>query len=69
METWEQRNKACLYFSIHSVNALEKKQFSIVLANIDNIPEKVELARSLYPIEDWHFEFHNFKKDMSFVIR
>jgi hypothetical protein len=52
------------FFSVHSVKALENRQFSIVHANIENTPDKVELARSLYPIEDWHFEFHNYKIDM-----
>jgi hypothetical protein len=61
METSNFKNQ---YFSIHSVKALENKQFSIVRANIDNTPEKIKLARELYPIEDWHFEFHNYKYDM-----
>jgi len=52
------------FFSIHSIQALKNKQFSIVLANIENTTEKIELARNLYPIEDWHFEFHNYKIDM-----
>ena len=56
------------FFSVHSVKALENRQFSIVHANIENTPDKVELARSLYPIEDWHFEFHNYKIDMRPVI-
>ena len=56
------------FFSVHSVKALENRQFSIVCANIENTPDKVELARSLYPIEDWHFEFHNYKIDMRPVI-
>lgn len=55
------------FFSIHSVNALENKAFSIVHANIENTPEKVELARSLYPIENWHFEFHDYKINMRVV--
>ena len=56
------------FFSIHSVKALENRAFSIVHANIENTPEKVKLARSLYPIEDWHFEFHNYKIDLRPVI-
>ena len=56
------------FFSVHSVKALENRQFSIVHANIENTPDKVELARSIYPIEDWHFEFHNYKIDMRPVI-
>jgi hypothetical protein len=57
------------YFSIHSVNALEKREFSIVVANIDNTIEKNELARKLYPIEDWHIEYHNYKIDMRVTIK
>lgn len=56
------------FFSVHSVKALENRAFSIVHGNIENTPEKVELARSLYPIEDWHFEFHNYKIDLRPVI-
>ena len=56
------------FFSVHSVKALENRQFSIVHANIENTPVKVELARSLYPIDDWHFEFHNYKIDMRPII-
>ena len=56
------------FFSIHSVKALENRAFSIVHGNIENTPEKVELARSLYLIEDWHFEFHNYKIDLRPVI-
>lgn len=57
------------YFTIHSVTALQNKAFSIVVANIDNTPEKIKLARELYPIENWHFEYHNIKKDLKPVIR
>jgi len=57
------------YFSIHSLKAIENKQFSIIHGNIENTPEKVELARSLYPIGDWHFEFHNYKIDLSIIIK
>ena len=56
------------FFSVHSVKALENGAFSIVHGNIENTPEKVELARSLYPIVDWHFEFHNYKIDLRPVI-
>jgi hypothetical protein len=57
------------YFSIHSVNALEKKEFSIVVANIENTIEKIELARYLYPIKDFHIEYHNYKIDMRVTIK
>ena len=57
------------FFSIHSVKALENRAFSIVHGNIENTHEKIELARILYPIEDWHFEFHNYKIDLRPVIQ
>lgn len=57
------------FFSIHSVKALENKAFSIVRGNIENTPEKIELAKRLYPAEQWHLEFHNNKIDLSPVIR
>lgn len=56
------------FFSIHSVKALEKREFSIFLGNIENTPKKVELARSIYPIEDWYFEFHDYKIDLRPVL-
>jgi hypothetical protein len=56
------------YFSIHSVNALEKREYSIIMANVNNTPEKVELALSIFPIEDWHIEYHNYKIDMRVTI-
>ncbi len=61
-------SSSCAFFSVHSVKALEDKQFSIVHANIENTPDKIELARSIYPIEDWHFEFHDHEIDMRPVI-
>ncbi len=60
--------KETALFSVHSVKALEEKQFSIVHANIENTPDKIELARSVYPIEHFHFEFHEHEIDMRFVI-
>lgn len=45
-------------FSIHSIKALEARTFSVFRANIDNTPEKLELAKKLYPISDFYFEFH-----------
>ena len=62
----EQERKA--FFSIHSLKALKEKQFSIVRANIENTPDKVEIARRLYPAENWLFEFHNFKFDSSPIV-
>lgn len=57
------------YFSIHSVKALENREYSIVMANVNNTTEKVELARSIFPIEDWHIEYHNYKIDMRVTIK
>jgi hypothetical protein len=45
-------------FSIHSIKALEARSFSVLRANIENTPEKLELAKSLFPTSDFYFEFH-----------
>jgi hypothetical protein len=45
-------------FSIHSIKALEARSFSVLRANIENTPEKLELAKKLYPSSDFYFEFH-----------
>jgi hypothetical protein len=45
-------------FSIHSIAALESRSFSVLRANIENTPEKLELARNLYPSSHYYFEFH-----------
>lgn len=45
-------------FSIHSISALESRSFSVFRANIENTPEKLELAKKLYPSENWFIEFH-----------
>lgn len=56
-------------FSIHSVQALEKKEYSLVHANVANTDEKIALARYLFPEKDkWHFEFHDVKHDLTPVI-
>jgi hypothetical protein len=49
------------YFSIHSIKALENRAFSVFRANIDNTPDKLELARKLYPGSVWYIEFHDVK--------
>ena len=46
------------FFSIHSIAALESRSFSVFRANIENTPEKLELAKKLYPSEKWFIEFH-----------
>ena len=56
------------YFSIHSVKALENKQFSIFRANIENTIEKLELAKNMFPSNDWYIEFHNYKISLNPVI-
>jgi hypothetical protein len=45
-------------FSIHSIKALESRSFSVFRANIENTPNKLELAKKLYPSSDYYFEFH-----------
>jgi hypothetical protein len=45
-------------FSIHSIKALESRSFSVFRANIENTPDKLELARNLYPSSHYYFEFH-----------
>jgi len=45
-------------FSIHSIKALESRQFSVIRANIENTPEKLELAKKLFPSSKFYFEFH-----------
>jgi hypothetical protein len=49
------------YFTIHSIKALESRAFSVFRANIDNTPDKLELARKLYPSSVWYIEFHDVK--------
>ena len=46
-------------FSIHSISQLENRTFSVFRANIENTPEKLELAKKLFPSSDFYFEFHN----------
>ncbi len=65
----KQTNIDSAFFSVHSVKALENRSFSIVHANIENTPNKLDLAKSIYPIDEYHFEFHNYKIDMSPVIK
>jgi hypothetical protein len=57
------------YFSIHSIAALQSKGFSIVHGNIDNTPEKLELAKKLFESENFYIEFHNYKQDLRVVVR
>jgi hypothetical protein len=49
------------YFTIHSIKALENRAFSVFRANIENTPDKLEVAKKLYPIEFWYIEFHDVK--------
>jgi hypothetical protein len=56
------------YFSVHCLNALESRQFSILRANIENTYEKRKLARKVYPFEKYHIEYHDEKKSLTVVI-
>ena len=53
------------YITIHSLEALNAKQVSIILANIDNTPEKLKLAEETYPLEFYYIEKHNTKYNLS----
>jgi hypothetical protein len=55
------------FFSIHNRKKLEDKEFSIIRGNIENTLDKVEIAKSIYPDEDWYFEFHNYKHKMNWT--
>jgi hypothetical protein len=46
------------YFTIHSIKAIESRCFSAIRANIENTPEKLELAKKLFPISKFYIEFH-----------
>jgi hypothetical protein len=46
-------------FSIHSIKALEARSFSVLRANIENTPEKLELAKQLFPSSEFYIEFHH----------
>jgi len=46
------------YFSIHSIKALKSRSFSVIRANIENTPEKLELAKKLFPISKFYIQFH-----------
>lgn len=58
-----------VYFSIISIAAIEKKEFSIVVANIDNTEDKRKLASELYPSEHYFFNYHDIKNIMNWVIK
>jgi hypothetical protein len=45
-------------FSIHSIKALEARCFSVLRANIENTPDKLEIAKKLYPSSEFYIEFH-----------
>ena len=45
-------------FSIHSIKALKARSFSVFRANIENTPDKLELAKHLFPSSDFYIEFH-----------
>ena len=47
---------------------MKAKQFSVFRANIDNTEQKRELAKNLFPSENWIFEYHNEKKSLTVVL-
>lgn len=56
------------FFSIHNLELLEgKKEFSVIVGNVENTPEKLDLAKSLYPSDHWYIEFHDCKRSMCWV--
>ena len=57
------------YFSIHSIQAIKAKQFSIVVANIADTPERLKLANELYPDDKYLIERHFVKYDLSVIIK
>jgi len=57
------------YFTIHSIVAMDARSFSIWRANIDNTPDQLERARAMFDEKDWYFEFHDFKYDLSPVVK
>lgn len=61
-------NESFNFFSVHSIHALENGRFSIVHGNIENTPEKVDIAKKIYPPEHFYFEFHDIKIDMRPVV-
>jgi hypothetical protein len=56
------------YFSVHSLAALERGDFSIIRANIINCPVKFEIANRNFPADLFKFEYHTEKKDLTPVI-
>ncbi len=62
-------NENCFYFSIHSIKSIENKNFSIVLANIENTLEKTKTAKKIYNDNDFYFEYHNQKKEFGWVMK
>jgi len=57
------------YITVHSVAAMDARRFTIWIANIENTPEKLERARAMFDEKDWYFEFHDFKYDLSPVVK
>jgi hypothetical protein len=54
-------------FSIHSIKALEARTFSVFRANIENTPEKLEIAKKLFPSSKFYIEFHNTPISLKFT--
>jgi hypothetical protein len=47
---------------------MKAKQFSIFRANIENTKDKIELARNIFPSDNWIFEYHDEKKSLNVVL-
>ena len=57
------------YLTVHSVAAMERKEYSIWRANIDNTPEKLAKVKEIFPAPNWWIEQHPIKHDMRTVIK
>jgi hypothetical protein len=56
------------YFSIHSIEALNNKQFSVIRANITNTNANYIYALDLYPDSLYLIEFHDIKINLNVTI-
>lgn len=52
------------YLTVHNLKQLEKKEFSIIIANIQNSEEKRKIAERLYEKENYYIEFHNYRQNL-----
>jgi hypothetical protein len=56
------------YFSVHSIAARDKGEFSIIRANIPKSSTTFEIANRVFPADLFVFEYHTEKKDLTPVI-